>query len=351
MEKLDTMEKPAKIFLCSTREDLLEERRMVLEGILRLHLQHNSMEYFGARDNPPIETCLDEVKNSDILVIVVGHKYGTFVPDLDISYSEAEYNEGYRLNRPCKVYFKSDDTPILPKQMERDSDKVAHLDRWKKVLSERHTPYYFQDPTDLALQVLVDLSNRLGKEKIPRHVFFFDSKPQNTFFTRYHNEDDTRSGNIGLAFYDINIVNVSDQTYTIKDLTLKYELDGTTYSTESTVLRTGHVIGGNKRIKAIRLQKILGYDVHNVHLLNWINIKTKIGERRAITPGSVLHGSAFFVLELRDFEEVKHLENMEILIRDYSGNSSVQRVEMQAGWLEIGKDSVVQSKPFTKISD
>ena len=133
------MKEPANIYLCSTRDDLLEERRLVEEAIRRLHLLPNSMENFGARDNPPIETCLREVQESDILVIIVGHCYGSYVPGMDISYSEAEYNEGYNLKKTCFVYFMSDDVPVLPKYIDQEPKKIAHLKQWKKTLSTRHT--------------------------------------------------------------------------------------------------------------------------------------------------------------------------------------------------------------------
>ena len=58
------------VFLCSTFSDLSAEREAVLDAIRRLQLQHDSMEFFGARAQQPIETCLEEVRKSDILVVI-----------------------------------------------------------------------------------------------------------------------------------------------------------------------------------------------------------------------------------------------------------------------------------------
>ena len=85
------MKSPLTVFVCSTYSDLSEEREAVLDAIRRLQLQHDSMEFFGARADQPIETCLAEVRRSNILVVIVGHRYGTLVPELGISFSEAEY--------------------------------------------------------------------------------------------------------------------------------------------------------------------------------------------------------------------------------------------------------------------
>jgi len=146
------------VFLCSTYADLTDEREQILRAIRKLQLQHDSMEFFGARANQAIETCLEEVRRSDLLVVVVGHRYGSLVPGWDLSFSEAEYGEGHRLGKPCLVYLRDDEVPVLPKFMERDPDNMRRLERWKTVLRERHTVAQFSDSNDLALQVSADIS-------------------------------------------------------------------------------------------------------------------------------------------------------------------------------------------------
>ncbi len=146
------------VFLCSTYEDLTDERDKILQAIRKLRLQHDSMEFFGARSNQPIETCLREVRQSDFLVVVVGHRYGSLVPNREVSFSEAEYIEGYELGKPCLVYMRSDDTPVLPKFVERVPENLKRLERWKSELRDRHTVVLFTDSQDLALQVSADIS-------------------------------------------------------------------------------------------------------------------------------------------------------------------------------------------------
>lgn len=152
------MESSLTVFICSTFSDLSAEREAVLEAVRKLQLRHDSMEFFGARPSLPIETCLEEVRRSNILVVIVGHKYGSLVPDKIISFSEAEYSEGYRLGKPCLVYLRNEDVPILPKHMERDPQKLLALESFKGRLKERHTVATFSDAHDLAVSVAADLS-------------------------------------------------------------------------------------------------------------------------------------------------------------------------------------------------
>lgn len=152
------MKKSLTVFVCSTYSDLAEERAAVLDAIRTLQHQHDSMEFFGARTSSPIDTCLEEVRQSDVLVVIVGHRYGSFVPKGSISFSEAEYAEGYRLRKPCLVYFRSDDVPILPKYVEHDPEKLRLLEQFKGKLRERHTIANFSDKHNLSLHVAADLS-------------------------------------------------------------------------------------------------------------------------------------------------------------------------------------------------
>ena len=149
------------VFVCSTFADLTSEREAVLDAIRRLKLQHDSMEFFGARTSQPLETCLQEVRASDILVVIVGHRYGTIAPGRDISFSQAEYEEGYGLSKPCLIYMRDENVAVLPRHVERDPTAMRLLDQWKSTLQLRHTVCTFQDGKGLAVQVAADLARTI----------------------------------------------------------------------------------------------------------------------------------------------------------------------------------------------
>jgi putative nucleotidyltransferase with HDIG domain len=157
--RIDPMNNPLKVFLCSTVLDLSDERERVLDAIRRLQFQHHSMEFFGARTDQPIESCFAEVRESDVLVVIVGLRYGNLVPGLGVSFSEAEYREGHRLGKECLVYIRDENVPILPKHIERDPQKMVLLEDWKHTLRERHTVVVFKDGERLSVQVTADLSS------------------------------------------------------------------------------------------------------------------------------------------------------------------------------------------------
>jgi tetratricopeptide (TPR) repeat protein len=149
------------VFVCSTFDDLEQEREAVLDAIRRVQQRHNAMEFFGARPGRPIEVCLEEVRKSDLLVVIVGEKYGSLPPGMGISYSQAEYEEGARLEKPCLAYLRDDDVPILPKYVEQDPEKLKLLKDWKQTLNAKHTVAKFADWPRLAVQVAADIGNFL----------------------------------------------------------------------------------------------------------------------------------------------------------------------------------------------
>lgn len=153
------------VFICGTFADLQQERRSVLEAVEALRLRHDSMEYFGARDARPLDVCLEEVRKSDVLVVIVGHRYGSLATDLGISYSEAEYRAALELNKPCYVFFKSDDVELKPREMELDPDKLRLLLAWKKALSDRHTVAVFGTPAELAVRVVAALNKVIEAQR------------------------------------------------------------------------------------------------------------------------------------------------------------------------------------------
>lgn len=154
------MNSTVTIFVCGTYSDLSEERGAILDAIQRMGLRHRSMELFGARSEQPIQTCFEEVRGSDILVVIVGDRYGSIVPGLGISYSEAEYDEGYRLGKPCLPYIR-EAMNAQSGLCEVGPEERELLKKWKAKLMERHTPAYFRETSKLAVQVAIDLPLRI----------------------------------------------------------------------------------------------------------------------------------------------------------------------------------------------
>lgn len=154
------MARRVTVFVSGTAKDLVEERRAVIDVLHRLGLHTHAMEYFGARASQPIDTCKNEVQNSDLLILLVGHRYGALVPGSKpaISFSHAEYLEAVGSGVIPLVYIRSDDVKVLPIYVETHPRKHAALAKWKRVLKESHTVKEFRDAGGLADSVAADVT-------------------------------------------------------------------------------------------------------------------------------------------------------------------------------------------------
>jgi Domain of unknown function (DUF4062) len=127
------------------------------------------------RPERPIDICLQEVRNSDILVVIVGRKYGSIVPGCGISYSEAECRGAQRLKLPSLVYFLDEGKSVASERSKDDLDSLRKLKKRKADLKENHTVYSFKNSRELALQVAAALGREIGEctktaQKSPRRA-------------------------------------------------------------------------------------------------------------------------------------------------------------------------------------
>jgi hypothetical protein len=155
------------VFLCGTYIDLAAEREAVLEAIQEVQQDRQAMEFFGARPDRAIETCLEEVRASDIVIVLIGFLYGSLAPGSEISFTQAEYEEAHRLGKTCLVYVRDENALIPAKYMERDPVKLRHLDSFRNLVESRHTVAKFREGADLARQVASDLSRLIDKDRRP----------------------------------------------------------------------------------------------------------------------------------------------------------------------------------------
>lgn len=124
-----------KILVSSTAVDLREHRDRLLLTLLRLRLDGNGMEYFGAQPNTPVDVCMREVDQADLVVLVLAHRYG-WIPsvaqggDGKRSITRMEFDRARAAGKPVLVFVVDDSAPwIAPREQDKlldaDSDEAA----------------------------------------------------------------------------------------------------------------------------------------------------------------------------------------------------------------------------------
>lgn len=73
---------PAKVFVSSTAEDLKAHREAARDAVLAAGMLPVMMEYFAASgEKPPLAACLAKASETDVLLVIVAHRYGWVPPD------------------------------------------------------------------------------------------------------------------------------------------------------------------------------------------------------------------------------------------------------------------------------
>ena len=120
------MEKKYQIFISSTYNDLIEERRKTQDAILSMEHFPIGMEYFSAASEHQWSIIKRSIDSSDYYVLIIGYRYGTELPN-GISYTEREYDYASAKGIPILVFLKREGLPTIRDNMELDSKKQQKL--------------------------------------------------------------------------------------------------------------------------------------------------------------------------------------------------------------------------------
>jgi hypothetical protein len=122
----------------------------------------NAQEFFGARDQKPLATCLEEVGRSHVFIMFLGPRYGSIDPDTNRSFVEREYERAKERDIP-KFAYLIDTSHSFPIEHVSVGDDAERLRRFKDLVQSELTVDYFTTPDDLARKVYDDLLRELPK--------------------------------------------------------------------------------------------------------------------------------------------------------------------------------------------
>jgi hypothetical protein len=157
------MDKSLHVFVCTTYRDLVSERNAVLDGLEGLSEQFPSFSYYCPRSIQTLESAKEDIRRSDVLVLILGHLQGVIAPGFDIPHGEAEYNEGAAQGKTVLVYLRDPKAGLYPAHFEREPARVAQLKAFREKLESHHGAKVFEDIYSLVSLVTQDLF-RLAQE-------------------------------------------------------------------------------------------------------------------------------------------------------------------------------------------
>lgn len=151
-----------KVFVSSTYIDNQERRRIVQDVITRAGMVWHGMEQFTASTRPVVEECLRYVREADVLIGIIVHRYG-WEPDGKKSITEMEYNEA----KERLMFLIDQKLPVFPESAyDQDGDtwdKQKKLAAFRKKIAQDQLPAPFTETTLGA--IVLDSLNKWREKK------------------------------------------------------------------------------------------------------------------------------------------------------------------------------------------
>ncbi|MDK8182026.1 DUF4062 domain-containing protein [Paenibacillus sp. UMB4589-SE434] len=171
------MKKKLQVFVSSTFLDLKDERQKAVEGILRAGHIPAGMELFTAASKSQWKVIEDWIKESDILMLIFGGKYGTVEPESGKSYTQLEYEFALKNNIPVFALVLNDQflankksADISLKVYEHEVDK-PEIEKYKmfKALVESNLVRFIGNISEISTEVVLSLNDFNSKDSDEYH--------------------------------------------------------------------------------------------------------------------------------------------------------------------------------------
>src|SRR5262245_43219539 len=149
-----------RVFVSSTKKDLVAHRCAVRDELETLGLQLGRMETFGARPQHATEACLAEIEASELFVGIYAHRYGHIPADSDMSITEVEFDYAFNNHRPTFCFLVDEEYPWPEEFKEQEPGKTL-LRKFKDKVERVVVRDSFTTPDVLARRVVSSIGRYL----------------------------------------------------------------------------------------------------------------------------------------------------------------------------------------------
>jgi len=96
-------------FVSSTFKDLRPERQAAIEVLRRAEFVPWGMELFVSSPSKPLDEALRELQLSDAVLLIIGFRAGSLVPEApSLTYTAAEFEQARKLGKPIFAFIQAD---------------------------------------------------------------------------------------------------------------------------------------------------------------------------------------------------------------------------------------------------
>lgn len=156
---IDALKKRYQVFVSSTYEDLVEERRHVMQALLETKCIPTGMELFPAASTDQWNLIKRIIDECDYYIVVVAGRYGS-IGKAGIGYTEQEFDYAVEIGKPVIGFYHRDLNALPGAKLEsRDEARAKLGDFTKKIKARLCRPWL--TPAELGSGVKSAILNEL----------------------------------------------------------------------------------------------------------------------------------------------------------------------------------------------
>ncbi len=160
------MERKYQIFVSSTYEDLKDERKEVVQAILKCNCIPAGMELWPASSKSQWEIIKSVIDESDYYLLIIAGKYGSEGMDDDgkkIGYTEMEFDYAMKTGKPIIALIHKDPESLPAKHCESSKIKKKKLENFKKKVMSGRLIHFWDSKEDLKTETVISIHDAIQK--------------------------------------------------------------------------------------------------------------------------------------------------------------------------------------------
>ncbi len=155
------MNKKYQVFVSSTYEDLIEERKLVSNALLESDCIPAGMELFPAANKESWEVIKSVIDDCDYYLLIIAGKYGSLGKDDSgnkCGFTEMEYNYAKSIGKPIIAFIHNDIGNIVSAKVEPTKAGKKRLERFSKKVKSNSNVKFWANPGELISNIKSSLT-------------------------------------------------------------------------------------------------------------------------------------------------------------------------------------------------
>ena len=157
-------DKILQVFIAATFIDLKDFRQVAMEAILRIGLIPVTFENLPSTTKNIQDAVKKMIEASDIVIFIVGHRYGATFGELKTSWTEFEFEYAKQLKKPILAFLTAEDIPLPVSKIDIQRNRIEYF---RNRIESEYFVARFSSPSELGSSIVQGLTHLISRTISP----------------------------------------------------------------------------------------------------------------------------------------------------------------------------------------